>query len=92
MAARTGPKYARIFGAIAGHDLESFEPPAIFARWKLLIDGILEFGAPLRVIGLAKAFGRDDLKVEGLLAPLHERDAKYAEVIGAASYDLSFDR
>lgn|GEM_PF-782896 len=90
VAARTGPKYARIFGAIAGRDLESFEPPAIFARWKLLLDGTLNFGAPLRVVGFAQAFGRDDLMVEGLLAPFHERGAKYAEVLGAVSYDLSF--
>lgn len=90
VATRTGPKYARIFGAIAGHDLETFEPPAVFARWKLLLDGVLEFGAPLRVVGLAKAFGRDDLMVEGLLAPLHDRGARNAEVLGAVSYDLSF--
>ncbi|GAA0530916.1 hypothetical protein GCM10008941_07880 [Rhizomicrobium palustre] len=90
-AISTGAKYARIFGDIAGHNLEVIEAPAIFARWKLLIDAVLEFGAPLRVVGLARAFGRDDLAVESILAPFQDRGATVEDVLGATSYDLSFE-
>lgn len=85
-ASRVGAKFTRIFGDIGGRVLEDAVAPQILARWKLLLDGVLDFNAPLRIVGLAHAFGRDDLVVEGLLAPFHRGAVK--QVLAVVSYDV----
>lgn len=86
-ASKTGVKFTRIFGDIDGRVLEDVVAPRILARWKLLLDGVLDYNAPLRIVGLAHAFGRDDLVVEGLLAPFRRGNVK--QVLAVVSYDMS---
>lgn len=83
---RTGEKFARIFGQIAGHMIDEVIEPRLLPRWQLLLDGVLAYGAPLRVVGLANAFGRDDLVLEGVLAPFHNGDS--SEVLAMVSYEI----
>jgi hemerythrin len=85
-ATRTGLKFTRIFGDIDGRVLEDVVAPRILERWKLLLDGVLDYNAPLRIVGLAHAFGRDDLVVEGLLAPFHRCAIK--QVLAVVSYEM----
>lgn len=86
-----GKKFTRIFGDIADCDLAAVKSPDKFARWKLLIDGVLELNVPLRLVSVASAFDRDDLAVERLFVPLH-RGAEYQDaVLVAASYDIALD-
>lgn len=87
-ALRAGRKYERIFGEITGDDLEIKAREGLFRRWKLLIDGALEYGAPVHLIGVANAFGRNDLLVEGLLAPFPGSHASAQEVLSVISYEI----
>lgn len=89
LARKVGPKFARLFGEISGRILDEVYSPQRLLRWNLMLDGVLEFGAPLRGIGLANAFGRDDLVVESLLAPFHDHEKKTAEVLVVMSYESS---
>ncbi len=47
-----GTKFARIFGDIANRDLETAVLPYKYERWKMLVDGVLAFNAPLRVVSV----------------------------------------
>lgn len=85
----TGSKFSRIFGNIGGQMLDQALTKPRRLHWQLMLDGVLEYGAPLRVVGLAHAFGRDDLVVEGLLAPFHDHTHKTAEVLAVVSYDYA---
>jgi hemerythrin len=86
---KAGDKFMRIFGAMEGQMLDAAMPGIIAERWQLLLNGVLEFGAPLRIIGRTNAFGRSDLMVEGLLAPFRDLKRGIAEVLAVASYDIS---
>lgn len=86
-----GTKFSRIFGEIGGLMLDQALAKPARIHWQLLLDGVLEYGAPLRVVGLAQAFGRDDLVVEGLLAPFRDPARGTAEVLAVVSYDYALD-
>lgn len=86
---KAGDKFMRIFGAVEGQMLDRAVPDILATRWHLLLNGVLEFGAPLRIIGRTNAFGRSDLVVEGLLAPFRDQKRAIAEVLAVVSYDIS---
>ena len=86
-----GPKFMRIFGNVAGNKIDDIMPPSVAARWNLLLDGVLDYNAPLHVIGLAEAFGRKDLLVEGLLAPFRDMVGRPPEVLVVACYEMALE-
>lgn len=90
-ATYVGANFARIFGNIVNQSLETAKAPHKFARWKMLIDGTLELNAPLHVVSIAEAFGRDDLAVEGLIVPFRSADRQHDVVMVITSYDIGFD-
>jgi hemerythrin len=90
-ATHVGTKFARIFGDIANRPLELVATPQKHARWKMLIDGALDFNAPLRVVSIAEAFGRNDLAIERLLVPFRSVNRQRDDVMIVASYDIALD-
>ncbi len=69
---RAGTKWEEVYGAITGHLLQEFLPPAIETSWRLVFDAVREARAPLRVTTRVDFQRKNWLKIEMFVAPLGE--------------------
>jgi len=88
----TGPKVAGLFGDMTNRVINDAVDDTRVRRWHVLLDGVLEYGAPLHAVGVTDLFGHSDLLWEAVLAPFHSADVKEILVVLSLAAGSSGDR